>query len=62
MLFRSLAKAWGDTNIDVTHPSVFLGQLRAAWHQFHPDENDEFPHSLISWGFIPRRLRRNMCV
>ncbi len=46
-LLNDLAKALEDPSIDVSNPSVFFGQVRAAWSQFHPEEEDVFPDSVI---------------
>ena len=46
-LLNDLAKALEDPSIDISNPSVFFGQVRTAWSQFHPDEEDVFPDSVI---------------
>ena len=46
-LLNDLAKAWQDPSIDISNQSVFLGQVRAAWGQFHPDEESIFPESVV---------------
>jgi hypothetical protein len=46
-LLNDLAVALQDPTIDISNSSVFLGQVRTAWGQFYPDEDDAFPDSVI---------------
>lgn len=46
-LLSDLAIALQDPTIDISNSSVFLGQVRTAWGQFYPDEEDIFPDSVI---------------
>ena len=46
-LLNDLAVALQDPTIDISNSSVFLGQVRTAWGQFYPDEEDVFPDSVI---------------
>ena len=46
-LLNDLAVALQDPTIDISNSSVFLGQVRTAWGQFYPDEEDESPSSVI---------------
>jgi len=46
-LLNDLAVALQDPAIDISNSSVFLGQVRTAWGQFYPDEEDVFPDSVI---------------
>ena len=46
-LLNDLVVALEDSSIDISNPSVFFGQVRTAWSQFHPDEEDVLPDSLI---------------
>jgi len=46
-LLNDLAVALQDPTIDISNSSVFLGQVRTAWGQFYPDEEDLFPDSVI---------------
>ena len=46
-LLNDLAVALQDPTIDISNSSVFLGQVRTAWGQFYPDEEDAFPDSVI---------------
>ena len=46
-LLNDLAVALQDPTIDISNSSVFLGQVRTAWGQFFPDEDDVFPDSVI---------------
>jgi len=46
-LLNDLAVAWEEPSIDISNPSVFLGQVRTAWNQFYPDEDDVFPNNVI---------------
>lgn len=46
-LLNDLAFALQDPTIDISNSSVFLGQVRTAWGQFYPDEEDVFPDSVI---------------
>ena len=46
-LLNDLAKALEEPSIEISNPSVFLGQVRAAWGQFHPDGEDVFPRKVI---------------
>ena len=45
-LLDDLAKAW--ENIEIKpHRDIFLGQVRAAWSDFHPETESPFPRKLI---------------
>jgi len=46
-LLNDLAVALQDPTIDISNSSVFLGQVRTAWGQFYPDEEDVLPDSVI---------------
>ena len=46
-LLNDLAKALEEPSIDISNPSVFLGQVRSAWGQFHPDGEDVLPGNVI---------------
>ena len=46
-LLNDLAVALQDPTIDISNSSVFLGQVRTAWGQFYPDEEEVFPDSVI---------------
>ena len=46
-LLNALAVALQDPTIDISNSSVFLGQIRTAWSQFYPDEEDVFPSNII---------------
>ena len=46
-LLNDLAVALQDPTIDISNLSVFLGQVRTAWRQFYPDEEEVFPDSVI---------------
>ncbi len=46
-LLNDLAVALQDPTIDISNSSIFLGQVRTAWGQFYPDEEDAFPDSVI---------------
>jgi len=46
-LLNDLAVALQDPTIDISNSSVFLGQVRTAWGQFYPDEEEVFPASVI---------------
>lgn len=46
-LLNDLAKALEEPSIDISNMSVFLGQVRSAWGQFHPDGEDVLPRNII---------------
>ncbi len=46
-LLNDLAVALQDPTIDISDSRVFLGQVRTAWGQFYPDEENVFPDSVI---------------
>ena len=46
-LLNDLAVALQDPTIEISNSSVFLGQVRTAWRQFYPDEEEVFPDSVI---------------
>ena len=46
-LLNDLAKALEEPSIDISNQSVFLGQVRSAWKQFHPSEEVLFPEKVI---------------
>ena len=46
-LLNDLAVALQDPTIDISNLSVFLGQVRTAWGQFHPGEKTVFPGEVI---------------
>ena len=46
-LLNDLAMALEEPSIDISNPSVFLGQVRSAWGQFHPDGEDVLPGNVI---------------
>ena len=46
-LLNDLAKALEEPSIDISNSSVFLGQVRSAWSQFHPNGEDVFPAKVI---------------
>ena len=46
-LLNDLAMALEDQETDISNLSVFLGQVRTAWSQFHPKEGAVFPRHVI---------------
>ena len=46
-LLNDLVAALEDPSVEISNPSVFLGQVRDAWAQFHPNSNEDFPNRII---------------
>ena len=46
-LLNDLAAALEDPSVEISNQSVFLGQVRNAWAQFHPSESVNFPKRII---------------
>ena len=46
-LLNDLADALQDPKRDISNSSVFLGQVRTAWNQFNPGEENRLPSSVI---------------
>lgn len=46
-LLNDLASALENPSIEISNQSVFIGQTRTAWKNFHPNERNECPKNLI---------------
>ena len=48
-LLNDLVAALEDPSVEISYPSVFLGQVRDAWAQFHPNSNEaiNFPNRIV---------------